>query len=179
MATSAYINKFRHLKKVYCDSYGSEISDITWYRISSQIRKYLNVELGSADAESLVRKIGGLKKRHRNFRINSDTFSSAMKLFSRYKDMDKTMTCADFLVDLSGQIDINKVSRTSRYVWFESSGIPFRLETKYHTNDFAFVAFRAYKSIHHNHSKTVNNAKSLMNNNRKDAGDTIDVLPNS
>jgi hypothetical protein len=172
MATMMYIAKFRNLKRIYCEAYGTNISDVTWYRISSQIRKYLFADFNSISAEGIVKTVGGLKKLHRNFNISSDVFGEAMGLFSHYKKMDKTMTCAEFLFDLAEKIDVTKVSRTTRYVWFESSGIPFKFDTAYHTDQFALVAFRAAKSIHNKHGHTAIKCAEIMNS-RKPSSDSL------
>ncbi|WP_414756346.1 hypothetical protein [Anabaena sp. CCY 9910] len=163
MATKEYCRKYRHLKRVFESTYQKPVSDIFWYRLTAQLKQYLNFSVERRDAELIVRSIANLKKSHRNFRVNSDNFSECWQLFQHYYKQKKHITCAEFLADLAQQLDLSQVSRTSRYNWFTKAGIPYRHEKTYSTSDFALVAFQAVKCLKSRELKRVDNAIKTIN----------------
>ncbi|MBN3946402.1 MAG: hypothetical protein HWQ38_07885 [Nostoc sp. NMS7] len=163
MASKAYCQRFRRLKNLYCQHYGKVISDISWYRLTSQLRQFLDFDVSNKNAEVVIKTIADLKRTHRNFRINSETFSECWQLFQHYYKQDNWLTCAEFLEDLSQQIDLTKVSRTSRYNWFANAGIPYKANKRYKTSDLALVAFQAIKCIKSRELKLVDKAVITLN----------------
>ena len=147
MATKAYCRKYRNLKRVFEATYQKPVSDIFWYRLTAQLKEYLKFSVENSNAELIVRSIANLKKSHRNFRINNDSFSECWDLFQHYYQQKRHLSCAEFLADLAQKLDLSQVSRTSRYNWFVNAGIPYRHEKKYSTTDLALVAFQATKCL--------------------------------
>lgn len=76
------------------------MSDIFWYRLTAQLKEYLKFSVENSNAELIVRSIANLKKSHRNFRINNESFSECWTLFQHYYQQSKHLTCAEFLADL-------------------------------------------------------------------------------
>lgn len=163
MASKAYCQKYRKLKQVYCVAYGKQISDISWYRITAQLKQFMSFDVNSSNAELLVKTIASMKRSHRNFRINSEGFSECWELFQHYYQQKTWLTCAEFLADLSTKVDLAKVSRTSRYNWFTNANIPYKSEKKYSTSDLALVAFQAMKCIKSREIKRVEKAVITIN----------------
>jgi hypothetical protein len=163
MASKQYCQKFRRLKQIYCNVYGQPISDLTWYRLTAQLRQSLAFDVNSANAEVIIKTIASLKRSHRNFRVNSEDFAECWALFQHYYQQKTWLTCAEFLADLAQRIDLSQVSRTSRYNWFVNAGIPYKAEKKYQTSDLALVAFQAAKCIKSRELKRVENAVKNIN----------------
>lgn len=163
MASKAYCQKYRRLKQVYCNTYGKPISDITWYRLTSQLKQFIDFSVTSSNAELIVKTIASIKRSHRNFRINGDNFAECWALFQHYYQMKTWLTCAEFLADLSSTLDLSKVSRTSRYNWFTNAGIPYKSDKKYFTSDLALVAFQAAKCVKSRELKRVEKAVQTIN----------------
>lgn len=163
MASKQYCQKFRQLKQIYCNVYGQPISDLTWYRLTAQLRQSLAFDVTSANAEVIIKTIASLKRSHRNFRVNSEDFAECWALFQHYYQQKTWLTCAEFLADLAPRIDLSQVSRTSRYNWFVNAGIPYKAEKKYQTSDLALVAFQAAKCIKSRELKRVENAVKNIN----------------
>ncbi|MBD0263124.1 MAG: hypothetical protein ICV78_10475 [Tolypothrix sp. Co-bin9] len=158
MATKAYCTKYRNLKRVFESTYQKPVSDIFWYRLTAQLKEYLKFSVENSNAELIVRSIANLKKSHRNFRINNDSFSECWALFQYYYQQKTHITCAEFLADLTQRLDLSEISRTSRYNWFTNAGIPYRHEKKYSTSDLALVAFQAAKCLKSREMKRVDKA---------------------
>ncbi|MDZ8227886.1 MAG: hypothetical protein RMY00_33660 [Nostoc sp. ChiVER01] len=134
------------------------MSDIFWYRLTAQLKEYLKFSVENSNAELIVKSIANLKKSHRNFRINNESFSECWTLFQHYYQQNKHLTCAEFLADLAQRLDLSQVSRTSRYNWFTNAGIPYRHEKKYPTSDLALVAFQAAKCLNSREMKRLDKA---------------------
>lgn len=147
MASKAYSQKYRQLKQVFEQVYQKPVSDIFWYRLISQLKRYLNFSIDNPNAEIIIKQIALIKKSYRNFRINSAIFSECWKLFQYYYRQNTEISCADFLADLAKKIDISQVSRTTRYDWFSKAKTPYKAAKKYSSKNLALVAFYAAKSI--------------------------------
>ncbi len=158
MATKSYCRRYRILKQTFESTYQKPVSDIFWYRLIAQLKQFFGFSVESKNAELIVRTIANLKKSHRNFRVNSESFSECWKLFKHYYDQKTQLTCAEFLADLAERLDLSQVSRTSRYNWFVNAGIPYRHEKKYSTSDLALVAFQAAKCLKSREMKRVEKA---------------------
>lgn len=163
MASKQYCQRYRRLKQVYCATYGKQISDLTWYRITSQLKQFLGFDVMGNNAEVVVKTIASMKRSHRNFRINSESFGECWQLFQHYYQQKQWLSCAEFLADLSQKIDLSQVSRTSRYNWFTNAGIPYKADKKYLTSDLALVAFQAVKCIKSRELKRVEKAVQTIN----------------
>ena len=163
MASKSYCQKYRRLKQVYCITYGKPISDITWYRLIAQLKRFLDFSVTNTNAEVIVKTIASMKRSHRNFRICSDNFSECWALFQDYYQMNTWLSCAEFLEELGKKIDLSQVSRTSRYNWFTNAGIPYRANKEYSTYDLALVAFQAAKCIKSREMKRVEKATQTIN----------------
>lgn len=163
MASRDYCQKYRRLKRVYCATYGKDISDLTWYRLTSQLRQFLDFDVTSSNAEVIVKTIASIKRSHRNFRISSDSFADCWAIFQHYYQMKSWLTCAEFLADLANKIDLAQVSRTSRYNWFTNAGIPYKADKRYQTSDLALVAFQAAKCLKSRELKRVEKAVQTIN----------------
>jgi hypothetical protein len=163
MASKSYCQKHRRLKQVYCTTYGKPISDITWYRLTAQLKQFLNFSVTNANAEVIVKTIASMKRSHRNFRIGSENFSECWAIFNDYYKMNTWLSCAEFLEELGRKIDLSQVSRTSRYNWFTNAGIPYRANKKYSTSDLALVAFQATKCIKSREMKRLEKATQTIN----------------
>lgn len=163
MASKQYCQRFRNLKRIYCQHYGKPISDISWYRLTSQLKQFLNFDVTAKNAETVVKTIANMKRTHRNFRINSDNFAECWQLFQHYYQQKTWLTCAEFLADLANKVDLTQVSRTSRYNWFVNAGIPYKSDRRYQTSDLALVAFQAAKCIKSRELKKVENSINTIN----------------
>lgn len=158
MASKKYCTKHRGLKELYERTYQKKIADVSWYRLVSQLKDFMNFSVEADNAALTVRTIANLKRTHRNFRISSESFSECWDLFQHYYQQKKHLTCAEFLASLSTKIDLSPVSKTSVYNWFTNAGIPYRHEKKYSTTDLALVAFQAAKCLKTREMKRVNKA---------------------
>jgi quinolinate synthase len=163
MASKHYCQKYRRLKRVFEDTYQNQISDISWYRLTAQLKRFMDFKVTDSNAEAIVRNIACMKRSHRNFRVNSENFAECWQLFQHYYQQKTWLTCAEFLADLAQKLDLNQVSRTSRYNWFVNAGIPYKAEKKYQTSDFALVAFQAAKCLKSRELKRVENAVITIN----------------
>jgi len=167
MASKAYCQKYRNLKSIYIRAYGKEISDISWYRLTSQLKQLLDFSVDKSNAELIIRSIANLKRAHRNFRIDSLHFRECWDIFQHYYQQNKWMTCAEFLADLAKIIDLSLVSRTSRYNWFVNAHIPYRASQKYFTSNLALVAFQAMKCVKSKEMKKIEEANQEIKKIRK------------
>ncbi|WP_414553404.1 hypothetical protein [Anabaena sp. CCY 0017] len=163
MASKQYCQRFRRLKQIYCNVYGQTISDLTWYRLTAQLRQFLNFDVASPSAEMVIKTIASMKRSHRNFRVNSEDFAECWALFQHYYQQNSWLTCAEFLAELATKLNLSQVSRTSRYNWFVNAGIPYKAAKKYQTSELALVAFQAAKCIKSREVKAINNATLIIN----------------
>ncbi len=149
---------YRELKHSYERTYQKPISDISWYRLISQLRQFLDFSVESANASLIIKSIANLKRTHRNFRISSEGFNESWEIFQYYYQQKSSLTCAEFLSEISQIVDLSQVSKTSIYNWFIKAGIPYRHEKKYPTADLALVAFQATKCLKSREMKRVEKA---------------------
>ena len=158
MASKKYSQKYRQLKRNYENICNKQISDISWYRLISQLRNYFDFDIESPNANKIIHHIATLKRTNRNFRVNSENFAECWQLFQHYYQQKTSLTCAEFLAELAQKLDLTQVSKTSRYNWFINAGIPYKAEKKYKASDLALVAFQAAKCIKSREFKRVENA---------------------
>ncbi|MBW4558744.1 MAG: hypothetical protein KME59_23005 [Trichormus sp. ATA11-4-KO1] len=158
MVSKKYSQKYRQLKTKYENICKKQISDISWYRLISQLRNYLDFDIESPKSSKIIHHIATLKRTHRNFRINSENFAESWQLFQHYYQQKTELTCAEFLAELAQKLDLNQVSKTSIYNWFTNAGIPYKAEKKYKSSDLALVAFQAAKCLNSRELKRVENA---------------------
>jgi hypothetical protein len=147
MTTKNYQKEYRRLKGIYEQILGKKISDITWYRVVSQLKKHFKLEILGKNSETIIRLFADLKKSTRNFRISNTTFNDSWNIFQYYYQQDHNVTCSEFLEDLSKRIDLKEVSRTSIYNWFNKAKCSFKADKSYPVQDLALVAFQASKCI--------------------------------
>ncbi|MCC5612281.1 hypothetical protein LC612_37570 [Nostoc sp. CHAB 5834] len=118
MANKRYCQMYRELKHSYERTYQKPISDISWYRLISQLRQFLDFSVESANASLIIKSIANLKRTHRNFRISSEGFNESWEIFQHYYQQQSSLTCAEFLSEISQIVDLSQVSKTSIYNWF-------------------------------------------------------------
>ncbi|KYC40708.1 hypothetical protein WA1_24005 [Scytonema hofmannii PCC 7110] len=146
MTTKNYQKEYRRLKEIYEKILGCKISDITWYRVVSQLKKHFSFEILGKNSETLVKLFANLKKSTRNFRISDNTFNDSWDIFQYYYKQERSITCAEFLEDLSKRLDL-KVSKKTIYKWFTKAECPYKADKYYAVKDLALVAFQASKCI--------------------------------
>lgn len=158
MASKKYCKQHRGLKELYERTYQKKIADVSWYRLVSQLKQFMNFSVEAHNAASTIKAIANMKRSHRNFRVSSENFQECWDLFQLYYQQKKQLTCAEFLANLSQNLDLSLVSRTSVFNWFTNAGIPYRHEKKYSTSDLALVAFQAAKCLKSREMKRVDKA---------------------
>ena len=148
MATKEYTTKYRRLKKAYERIMGKEVSDITWYRTASTLKRHFNFNVEALGALLIVEAFADLKKRYAAFSFKTSDFEERWSLFKDfYEAKDTEYTCKQFLDLLADrlQIDLKEVPRSTRYYWFERVGVQYQADEHRHSKDLALVAFVAAK----------------------------------
>lgn len=148
MSSRLYQDRCRFLRKTYTDETGYQISDVTWYRLIASAKKYLGLEVYREESTLIIKTLGQIKKHYRNLRLGDQPFRQSWEIFQEYRKMDCQMKCSDFVISLEKRLNLESVSRTTRYNWFASSGVPYRASKEYSTKDLALVALRASKSVY-------------------------------
>ncbi|MBW4635455.1 MAG: hypothetical protein KME30_27260 [Iphinoe sp. HA4291-MV1] len=148
MATKEYTTKYRKLKQVYERITGKEISDITWYRTVSTLKRHFKLDVSSPSALLIVEAFADLKRKYAAFSFRTSDFEERWALFKDFYESKETRyTCKEFLDLLAVRlgIDLKDVPRSTRYYWFERAGVPYQAEELRHSKDLALVAFVAAK----------------------------------
>ena len=145
MATKAYSIKYRSLKKAYESIIGKTIADITWGRVVTNLRRNFSLKIEADNAQSIVERYARMKKRCPVFSFKTLCFKERWQAFKHFYDLDVTYSGKDSLTVLADYLGINidDVPRSTRYYWFSQTGLSYKAENIYGSEDLALVAFVA------------------------------------
>lgn len=149
MATKKYVIKYRKLKAIYEELSGKRIADVTWYRLVADMKRYLDFSVESPQAELTVRWVADLKAKYRKFSFTSDKFSEGLDLFQKYRNRDYVFGCEEFFLDLLHCLGVeeSEVPRSTKYHWFQRSGVSYGVDKRYKSKDLALVALAAARWV--------------------------------
>jgi hypothetical protein len=139
--TAVYSNRHKALRRVFELHYGRFVSDAIWYKTVRSVKECLGIQIMDSRAEHVYKLLGSMKKTLPSFAIKSTYFPICWDAFQRYRQMDREMTCIEFIADLLVYLDLRDLPRNSWYSWFVAAAIPFKRNHRHKTGEFALVAF--------------------------------------
>ena len=145
MASKNYLRKYRKLRSLYEQTLGKKISDITWYRLVSSMKRHLGFVVENPSSEAIVKSVAQFKSRYKRFSFTSEDFQECWEVFNKYRNSNQTFTCDSFLYDLAKTLEITEIPRSTKYHWFSRCGLSYSANRKFSNDDFALVALGAAK----------------------------------
>ena len=135
------------LKRIYESEIGKEVSDITWRRVTSILKREFDFKVEGSNAASLVVMIGEFRRKCGTFNLKSEDHKERWEAFKHFHEMNKEFSGKGFLNALANylKIELKDVPRSTKYYWFNKAGISYQSNQMYGNKDLALVAFIACK----------------------------------
>ena len=146
VTTKAYSTKYRNLKETYERIIGKSLKDVTWGRLVTDLRRYFFLNVEANNAQNIVETYAGIKKRCPAFSFHKTDFKERWQAFKHfYESPDINRSGKDSLIALAIYLEVNldKIPRSTRYYWFNQSGLNYKADSIYSSKDLALVAFVA------------------------------------
>ena len=146
MTTKAYSINYRKLKETYERITDKSLKDVTWGRLVTDLRRHFFLNVEASNAQSIVETYARIKKRCPAFSFHKTDFKERWQAFKHfYESADVSRNGKDSLVALTNYLGVNldEIPRSTRYYWFNQSGLNYKAGSIYSSKDLALVAFVA------------------------------------